>query len=407
MPVATWAQTDEHTDHSLEVSRVLPPELIKGPHHEVVDPVVNYFALDQFTVKSDFGDVAAYGQLDLRIKLREIQAIAALKKETKASLTAKTVLEEGKETLHSAGQVARHPVKALKGLGSGIKARFKKTVRDVKEDVELARSDAENKGEVLAGRMLGVAKARREWAEKLQIDPYTRNEVLSAELDRVATIEAGVKLGTKWLLPSIPGVSFMRDVYSLVTTMDRRELIEYNTRQLVGAGADPAKIESFLNHPHFSATAATAMVAAIAELEGVEDRLVILDQALTAESYVDALFFLESTAMAIWYHSNQQPLSAMLHETGLPAALTQDGRVVVFAAIDFPHWSEELAALMREMQDAYEDVSPRRELLLAGNAQGVFKDHIREMNWDVRINLRDEYLGMLPWAVTNGDMVQR
>ena len=411
VPLVASSQIDEHgdSDHTLEVSRVLPPELIKGPNWEVIDPVVNYFAHDQFVISSDYGDFDAHGQMHLRILLREIQAIATLKKQTKTRVTAQTVVRQGKKSVDSVVQVAAHPIQAARGITSGIMSRFRKTVRDVKEDVDTARSDASarDKGEAIAGRWLGVDKAWRRWASELRIDPYTINPVLIAELERVAAIEASAELGTKWVMPSIPGLGFMRDIYSLVTTMDPRELLEYNTKQMMALGATKASVDAFLNHPEYSPTAATTMIAGVAELDGVDSRLDLLGQAMTSQSNIESMFFLESVAMALWYHENRTSLERIIVRTGLPAAITTDGKVVVFAAVDFPHWSAELSQLMTDMDAEYANDGREHTLLLAGNAQGVFRDHMRELGWQLDLNLRDEYLAMLPWAVTNGEVKAR
>jgi hypothetical protein len=403
------AQVDEHSDHTLEVSRVLPAELIKGPHHEVVDPVVNFFALDQFKIKSDYGEFDSYGQLMLRIQLREIEAISVLEQQTKASVAKQTVLREGKKTVQSVAEVAKHPILAIKGIGAGLKNRFRKMGRNIKEDIATARSGASaaDKANAYAGRWLGVDKAKRRWAGELLIDPYTTNTVLAAQLTRVAEFEAGAELGTKWLLPSIPGAGFMRDVFKLVTELDFRQLIEYNTKTMMELGASEEAVEAFLSHPSYSPTAVSTLIAGIGALDGVENRMVLASQAVTAQSTVEGLFFLESVAMAYWYHENVAPLKRMVLETGLPAAITEDGNVVVFAAVDFPHWSTELEEIMQEMDSAYKEVSPDRELILAGNASRTFKAHMQELDWTLRIGVRDYYLDMLPWAITNGDMAKR
>ena len=409
-PTATNNRGDQPTpDNTLAVARVLPPELIKGPDFEVIDPVVNYFSQDHFVITSDYGDFEAHGQIALRIRLREIEALRILKDKTHGKIITDTLIRDAKKTGKSVVEVAKHPIQSGRQIGKGIKNRFKKFVRDTREDIDLAKSEAaaEEKAAVYAGRVLGIEKAYRRWAASLRVDPYTRNQALIDELVRVAQVEATTDIGAKIVMPSIPGVGFMRDVYSLVTTLDYRELLEYNMRQLVALGADPAIVDAFLNHPRYSPTASSAMVAAIASMDGVDNRLVLLDQAMVSESVEDSMFYMESMAMALWYHSNQVPLEQFVARTGLPAAITRDGTVVVFAAVDFPHWNSETASLMREMQSAYEDVSPRRILLLAGNAKSGFKQHIRELNWEVRVELRDEYLEMLPWAVSNGEMLAR
>ena len=402
---AASAQIDEHGDHSdhtLDASRVLPPELIRGPHHQIVDPVVNYFALDQFKVQSEFGDFEAHGQLILRIKLREVESIAILREQTKGKVLKQTVVRQGKKTLESAAEVAKHPILAAKGITAGIKNRFFKIKRDVEEDIETARSgeSAQEKGRIYANRWLGVDKAKRRWAAHLMIDPYTSNPVLREELTRVAELEASSEIGTKLLLPSIPGTSFMKDVFKLVTEIDERELLEHNTRIMQGLGVPKAAVDEFLTHPNYSPTAASMLIAGIAALEGVDNRLVLAAQAASATSDVEAMFFLESVAMAYWFHENHTPLKRLVMETGLPAGITNDGRVVVFAAVDFPHWSNELSAIMQDMAAAYDGLAPNHELYLAGNASGNFRVHVEDLGWSVNTHMRDEYLStVFPWAV--------
>ena len=402
------ATFDEHSDHTLEVERVLPPELIRGPHHEIVDPVVNFFALDQFKIRSEFGEFEAYGQMALRVRLREIEAIAEAKKNSKTKVATQALVRQGKKTVKSVVEVTAHPVKSAKSIGSGIMNRFKKTVRDVKEDIALARSDAskEEKAEIYADRWLGVDRARRRWSAELRVDPYTSNPILREELERIAMTEASVEMGSKFVMPSIPGIGFMRDIYKLVTDLDERELLEHNRKELLSLGATDQLIDGLLAHPSYSPTASSTLIAGVASLQDVDNRLVLVEQAATATSVPEATFFLESVAMALWFHSNEAPIKRMVFETGLPAGITADGRVVVFAAVDFPHWSDALAKVFRETQSAYDGLAPRHELWLAGKASRNFIAHIEELDWSVRTNLRYEYLEMLPWAVTDGEMRQ-
>ena len=109
--------------------------------------------------------------------------------------------------------------------------------------------------------------------------------------------------------------------------------------------------------------------------------------------------------MAVWYHKNQAPLEKMLLVTGLPAAETRDHDAIVFAATDFPHWTHDQAGIIKQLDAAYKPISPRPKLLLAGNASGEFKREVEEMGWAIRINVRNEYLPTIPWAIRDEELL--
>src|ERR1044072_4491330 len=60
----------------LNASEILKPELLKGPHYVVRDPVPTASGMNQFTIDSDFGVFEADGNEMLLQRLKEIDAIA-------------------------------------------------------------------------------------------------------------------------------------------------------------------------------------------------------------------------------------------------------------------------------------------------------------------------------------------
>lgn len=62
----------------LNASEILKPELLKGPHFAVRDPVPTGSGMNQFTIDSDFGVFEAEGNEMLLQRLKEIDAIARL-----------------------------------------------------------------------------------------------------------------------------------------------------------------------------------------------------------------------------------------------------------------------------------------------------------------------------------------
>ncbi len=58
---------------------LLPVELVSGPHHRVVDPVVNDGFTNHYLIHSDFGVYETVGLDMTRTRVQEINAIGALR----------------------------------------------------------------------------------------------------------------------------------------------------------------------------------------------------------------------------------------------------------------------------------------------------------------------------------------
>ena len=403
------AQAQEHddSDHTLEAHRAIPANMLEGPHYRIVDPVVNRFALDEFTVQSDFGEFHAIGQLDLRMLLREIQAIAVLSEVSLGDVASDAITSEGRKLVSDVAEVGRHPFRSAKGIATGMAKRFTSFGRNVVDDVKLLTSKQEGKSQIMVDRFLGVEKSRRSLSSDLHVDPYTINPVLDNYLTEVSRKRAGAVFGTKFLIPKIPLASMMVDVQKLVTSMDFRELVERNQMALLALGVERDDADLLLSGYPFNPTAATVFVELLKALEGVDGRSALIDQALMTDSAVDALFLIESIAMASWYHENRDPLREMLLTTGLPAARTEAGDVVVFAATDFPHWTHVQADVVQQLDVAYKAITPQPHLMLAGNASGEFKREVQDLDWVVTTNVRSEYLPVFQWAMQDLEFEQK
>ena len=388
-------------DNILPVSEVLPPELRAGPHFVVVDPVVNAVGIDVFRVISDYGEFLAEGRLMLRIRLREIQAIAVIEEESGLEVAGDAFVRQGKKTWEDVVTVAKNPGKAVTGFVPGVVNRFKEIGRDIVEDVGTVTDSTGvgDKAGTLANRWLGVDAGRRRWAQELRVDPYSTNEVLQDQLTRVSRVEGVISEGSKRVLPVIPYTGFIRDVYGIVWNYDYRELMELNRKRLIEIGATPEQIERYLAIEAFTPSIDAALIAAVLDMDNVANRIVVIGQAMPTETEPEALFFFESVVMASWFHTTHTPLLSMISGTGLPAALTSDDRLVVFAAADFPQQTEFLSGVAREMTDAYAHIPADREIVLAGGASPEWTAEMEELGWAVRTWTRNEYLPRIQWGL--------
>ena len=172
-----------------KASDLLPPELVQGEHFRVLDDVGNYDSLNTYTIESDLGDYEAYGELELRIRLRELMATAELKEISSAKVAAKAAGESVTGSAKAVGQVVAHPVSTAKAVPGGIQRRFKswgRTAKEVKKEIKNRKS---GKGEKTSKSKMakdatrwyfGVDEAERKWSQKVGVDPYSTFPPLSS-----------------------------------------------------------------------------------------------------------------------------------------------------------------------------------------------------------------------------------
>src|SRR6266436_8060883 len=118
----------------LKASEILKPELLKGPHHVVREPVPTASGMNQFTIDSEFGLFEADGNEMLLQRLKEIDAIARLRDVSRTDEFKKSLMAAAKSPLNSAKNIARDPAQAISNVPKGIMkfmGRAKETVKNV------------------------------------------------------------------------------------------------------------------------------------------------------------------------------------------------------------------------------------------------------------------------------------
>ncbi len=400
-----WDNTD-----LAPVYRVLPPEFINGPYWVVDEGVGYYDFLNLFVVESKWGTFEVEGNLLLRTRLRELMAIGELEKESGVEVAVDAFLDSASFGVRAAVEVATHPVRTVKGIPGGIASRFKKIRRNVKDGYKVAkdvtskkdkkkRPEDEDKPDLkdqaadaavgLGKRFAGIDRAEREWSAKLGVDPYTTNPLLRKQIHRVANIEGLVGKGTKLFVPPvIPIPKQVIQVFKLVTEKDPGELREINTRWLKEMGCDQGLIDALFEVEPLTPSRMTLLVAMLHDAEDVEDRADVVRQALSLPDEPTTLWFLESLVIASYFDNNEMPLTRAVVETGVPAAVAEDGRLIVFTAFDFGKWTPEIAQFAEEFTDAYAEFTKGRELWVAGRVSPLFLEHFSALGWKIRTDLR-------------------
>jgi hypothetical protein len=168
----------------LKASEILKPELLKGPHHLVRDPVPTASGMNQFTIDSDFGLFQADGNEMLLRRLKEIDAIARLLEVSRTDEFKNSLVAAAKSPLNSARNIAKDPAQAISNVPKGV-MKFLGRAKQTVENVGKGGSEDDGKGNRMKDA-IGYSDKKRKIALEMGIDPYTTNTVLQKQLDDLA-----------------------------------------------------------------------------------------------------------------------------------------------------------------------------------------------------------------------------
>jgi len=340
----------------LKASEILKPELLKGPHYVVRDPVPTASGMNQFTIDSDFGLFEADGNEMLIQRLKEIDAIARLRDVSRTDAFKKSLVAAAKSPLNSAKNIARDPAQAISNVPKGI-MKFLGRAKETVQNVGKGSGEDEGEGSRLKD-VMGYSDKKRKIALQMGIDPYSTNTVLQKELDDVAWASwAGGFTFSVATFPVSGPIGAALTVTNLNSTVDQllrekspSELEQINRATFRAMGASASDIERILHGGAFTPTQSTTFAVNLKSLKGVANRgafVKIAAQKSTTEA--DALFCVHTAALMNQIHE-KIPIAriTMLHD--FPICVAKDGTIVVALQWDYAAWTSGAGSFTNDVQ---------------------------------------------------------
>ena len=340
----------------LKASEILKPELLKGPHYVVRDPVATASGMNQFTIDSDFGLFEADGNEMLLQRLKEIDAIARLRDVSRTDAFKKSLVAAAKSPLNSAKNIARDPAQAISNVPKGI-MKFLGRAKERVQNVGKGSGEDEGEGSRLKD-VMGYSDKKRKIALQMGIDPYSTNTVLQKELDDVAWASwAGGFTFSVATFPVSGPIGAALTVTNLNSTVDQllrekspSELEQINRATFRAMGASASDIERILHGGAFTPTQSTTFAVNLKSLKGVANRgafVKIAAQKSTTEA--DALFCVHTAALMNQIHE-KIPIAriTMLHD--FPICVAKDGTIVVALQWDYAAWTSGAGSFTNDVQ---------------------------------------------------------
>jgi len=388
LPLGAMAQTE--APPVLSARDLAPAELLAGPDFNVDDVVPTDGFYGIFTVRGAYGSVQARGVAMLRVRAAEMQALARLEETTRGKAIVGGARDSAKQTLHAAGQTVRDPAGTVERAPESVGRLFSRVGGRVEKRVEKLTGTESSSASF--DQREGIAKTRRSLAQKLGVDPYTDNPLLSARLDQVARWE---RAGALALSIGTSGISIWAGIASktltLVCAMPPEEVRATNEKRLVSLAPDTGaeEIRTFLHNPAFTPTTQTLFVDQLESLPVPNGRHTLVRLACEIENQDQARFLIAAIGLLMAYHERVAPLSSVESRGQLSVGLTSAGVVTLATPVDCLAWTGRLV----EFGSRLDLHASRREILITGAATPRTRQELSTRGWTLRERFRQEEPG--------------
>lgn len=361
----------------LHADQLIDSALLRGPLHEVDPRVPVSGSMGVFTLHTPFGEKHVEGVELLAIRIDELPAIERLAEQTAFRTFVDATGEAAVRTGRAVANVLGDPVGTAQNLPSGIARYFRQTFRSVRrttlnvtdaararmarddgteeptgeEDADSEGSAAGDAAESVALRYIGYNRARRDLARRLEVDPYTTNTLLNAQLDELAwsglagRVTFGAALGAAGAVSEVASVSGRLN--RLVWELSPDEIRDLNEKQLAEAGFSGIRVRNFLRNGNFHPSLQLDFTHALLALGGAEGRFEFIDLAAQAADELEARFLLNFLRLAqLTQEQDGAPIARIVIDGEAMWVTTAAGSPVLLAPVDYLSTSPWLEALI-------------------------------------------------------------
>ncbi|HVO87755.1 MAG TPA: hypothetical protein VMV45_04370 [Casimicrobiaceae bacterium] len=378
---------------TLEATEFVAPDVLNGPHYKVAPQVTIDSYLAKFEIQSDYGTLTALGSEMLRVRLREFPAIASLSEVSQTKAFTDAVAKGAQAPVDFAKTLATDPQKAASNVASGVGALFSSAGRAVKQaatSVSDKTSDTTGNPSSSGGATsftddpIGYNKAKREWAKRLGVDPYSTNPLLQEKLSAAAqaSFAGGFAMGLAVgavIGPAQYAVDLEQSTRDAVWDRSPGELEASNEATLASMGITGRPVRDFLRTPSFTPTLSTALVAALKDLSHARGAAAVIAAAPSVASEVQARFMVNALHLLHAFGERGDPVTELRMSGRVPIGISKSGVVVVPAALDYLPWTEQLATFVNR-----KDVAGKRHVLLVtGRASDIARRELAARQWQI------------------------
>lgn len=368
------------------------PELLKGPHFTVDPDVPIKGFIARFTIRSAFGEFDAHGLRMLSVRVNEVEAIAKLEELKQTGEFSAAAGRAAMRPVTSAASMLARPVETISGIPDGVGRLFGRLRLAGQQIAQSATAPGQTPLERAAAvsrrvgtaaiNALGFEHERRQLAQRLGVDPYTTNPVLSEKLTDVAWVSFSGRLGVVAAMAILVPYS---EVMSAVTVTNRTvwdtppaDLLISARAAFGGTGASADSVQALMENPQYSLSLLTALATGIERLGGLPGRDTVVAFAAAAQTQDEVYFVVGAVNMLARHHETVVPL-ARVSAPGPIVGHTAADALVLPAPVDYVSWIEALGQMMGrpELQ------APERVAVLSGRMSPLAQKNGTAHGWRI------------------------
>ena len=392
----------------LQASEFAPKDVpLKGEKYVVDADVASDGLLATYTIRSDFGKIAARGPGMLQVRVGEVEALARLAEMETLDVFVDSLGKSAAAVGGAVVNVVTNTAEVVQAIPDSVGRFLQRTARaaktaaqkldDVRQDKEAGAPKGAEAGSTTqnlalatgaaAGKatrdILGYDEKRRDLAKQLQVDPYTTNPVLAKRLDDVAWAAFAGGLGIDVLAAQVPGGRVVRSTSTVSDWIYEKspgDLRVWMEKSLQTMGVEQSDIDLFLRQKHWTLSTQTILVMALEKLEGVRGRVEVIETAVTAADEDQTRFLALGMSLLAREHA-ATPLESIVD--GKPVGMTANGRVIATFPLDYVCWTERVATFA-----VRDDLQPNRPIaVITGRFSSQARAGMEKAGWTLRENV--------------------
>jgi hypothetical protein len=345
---------DYETPKNRSVKDALPAAVAAGGDYTVRDPVVADGYMYQFNVSSPYGVFGVPGIGALRKLEHEIWAIGQLRQVTKSEAFLNSLKDQAGKPLVFAKDLIMKPGETLVGIPKGVGRLFSNVTTAITNKKDPSQESA-------AKEVLLVGSFKRDYATRFEVDPYSSNPVLQAELDKIGKAAAfGSWTASAAMIPIsgvpssvITATSLSKSFNNILKTEPPSRIRVINEEKLKEMGISDDLAKRYLDHPVYTPRQDLILVDSLHRLGTATGRDAYLHAAMAAADEVEANFFVNMAQILRGYHEKQSPITGITMVGPLTLAQTKAGAAVIPFALDYGVWTANADKLSQGLTTSY------------------------------------------------------
>ena len=314
-------------------------ETATGPNYTVKPLVRSDGVMRIFDVDTPYGQYAFDGVEFTKLRIHELNAIAAIEKMSQSEEFGKAFGRAALGPIKFGADLITNPAGTVERSLSGIGNMFDRV------GAGLSNNRADRDGFV--DSLLGVSDTQRELAVDLDVDPYTDFLPLAQKLKEMAGVMAGGGLPVKAGLSFVPGGLGIA-VSSVATVSDARDTLRSKTAAqviaetratLLSLGISDENVSLLVENRNYTPADLLIMARALKKLNA-ENTTVFVEHAAGAGSR-NVAFYHRRRAQILAARSDELGgIISFVNFGGQPINVARDGNVVAAFTVDDIAWTD-------------------------------------------------------------------